>query len=299
MNMNELRQRVMDWLQRCKPDFAVEPSETETDLVVNGCRLDLSNLSRMCAQQPGEMNKIIENYLRQSFETERDIANLLDWNTAQMRILPRINPESIFENLDRNSVAHSPFVNGTVITYVLDLPDKTVSLTVHNAVRWDKSMDDLHKTAIENLENYEPDLETRLIKSREGGRAAIISHDDSYDAARILLPDFHRRLVLELGRNFYVATPARDMLVAFSTGPESFVGRIKARMLYDFQRLPYPITPDLFHVTRDGISGMRPDSGVEENSENDIPARKLKDIELNEGLAVQRAKALRGERGGL
>jgi hypothetical protein len=55
--------------------------------------------------------------------------------------------------------------------------------------------------------------------------------------------------------DFYVATPARDTFIAISTGPGPFVGRLKQRVEDDFRRLPYPITRELFYVTRDGVAG--------------------------------------------
>jgi hypothetical protein len=38
-------------------------------------------------------------------------------------------------------------------------------------------------------------------------------------------------------------------------GPDPFVGRLKQRVEDDFRRLPYPITRELFYVTRDGVAG--------------------------------------------
>jgi hypothetical protein len=52
-----------------------------------------------------------------------------------------------------------------------------------------------------------------------------------------------------------VATPARDTFIAISVGPDPFVGRLKQRVEDDFRRLPYPITRELFYVTRDGVAG--------------------------------------------
>ena len=76
-----------------------------------------------------------------------------------------------------------------------------------------------------------------------------------YDAARLLLGDLHRRLAAKLGGDFYVATPARDMFVAMSLGPDEFVGRLRERVDDDYTRMPYPISRELFYVTLDGVAG--------------------------------------------
>ena len=57
-----------------------------------------------------------------------------------------------------------------------------------------------------------------------------------------------------------VATPARDCFVAISAGPDPFVARLRDRIGADFRRLPYPITRELFLVTRDGVAGTASDA---------------------------------------
>jgi hypothetical protein len=96
-----------------------------------------------------------------------------------------------------------------------------------------------------------------VVRSNEGGRAAIISMHDGYDAARLLLGDLHERLSAQLGRTFYVAAPARDMFLAMTGDPEPFVSRLRARAEQEYMRLPYPICSDLFLVTPDGVAGTR------------------------------------------
>ncbi|MCA9300226.1 MAG: hypothetical protein KDA28_14230, partial [Phycisphaerales bacterium] len=76
-----------------------------------------------------------------------------------------------------------------------------------------------------------------------------------YDAARLLLSSLFERLAPELDGDFYVATPARDMFVAMSGEPPEFVERLRQRVAQDYERLPYPISSDLFYVTRDGVAG--------------------------------------------
>ena len=169
--------------------------------------------------------------------------------------MPRIQPVSIFDNLDREQVAHVPFVNDTVIVFVIDMPHMTVSITVEQLVRWGLAADDLDVIARENLAQYSPQLEIQFVESTEGGRAAIVAAQDGYDAARLLLNTLHERLAPELHGDFYVATPARDMFLALTCDPPEFVDRLAKRVQLDYKRLPYPITNQLFVVTRDGVAG--------------------------------------------
>ncbi len=171
--------------------------------------------------------------------------------------MPRLQPAAIFDRLDPAQVAHMPWVNDTVIVYVIDLPRVTVSITTEQVIRWGIDIEEIDDLARGNLSRYRPGLEVKLVESEDGGRAAVMSALDGYDAARLLLDGFHERLAPQLRGDFLVATPARDVLVAISADPPNFVDRVRSRIHRDFRRLPYPITSDLFLVTRDGIAGTR------------------------------------------
>jgi hypothetical protein len=245
---------VASLLKRLQPEYAVDlvgPRE----LLVNGRRLDLENLFRMVSHEPSRGTEIVEHYLEQLFTGDTVQLMTMSLEFAKPRIMPRIQPETIFEHLSREQVAHIPFVNNTVIVFVTDLPHMTVSITTEQQLRWNVSLEEMDEIARHNLDEYAQELEVQVVESKEGGRAAIISQHDGYDAARLLLSGLHQRLAPQLGHNFYVATPARDMFVAMSAEPEPFLSRLHDRVVQDFRRLPYPISPDFFIVTRDGIAG--------------------------------------------
>ncbi|MBS0192598.1 MAG: DUF1444 family protein [Phycisphaerales bacterium] len=249
---------VASMLRKLQPEFAIDlvgPRE----LLVNGRRLDLENLYRMVNHEPVRGQEIVEHYLDQLFAGDSLQISSMSIDFARPRIMPRIQPVSIFRHLSREQVAHVPFVNNTVIVFVTDLPQMTVSITTEQLVRWKLCPEELELISRENLEGYAPELEIQVVESKEGGKAAIMSQHDGYDAARLLLDGLHGRLSSQLGGDFYVATPARDMFVAISPGPESFVKRLRTRVEHDYKRLPYPISPDFFYVTRDGVAGTAED----------------------------------------
>ena len=249
-------------LRRVHPEYAIDlvgPRE----LLVNGRRLDLENLYRMVNHEPGRGTEIVEHYLDQLFASDALQLTSMSLEFVKPRIMPRIQPISIFSHLSREQVAHIPYVNDTVIVFVTDLPHMTVSITTEQLLRWRLDLEEIEQVARQNLDEYAPELEVQLVESKEGGKAAIISQHDGYDAARLLLGGLYERLAPRLGGDFYVATPARDMFVAFSPNPESFVSRLHDRVEHDYRRLPYPITPDFFYVTRDGVCGTKPESQSE------------------------------------
>lgn len=249
-------EQVARILKRHFPDRDVDLAGP-MDLVLNGKHLGLSNLYRMVQCEPGRGVEIVENYIERLIEGDTIGSMPLPFSVAKPRIMPRIQPDSIFEHLDRTQVAHIPYVNDTVIVFVIDMPQMTVSITVEQLLRWGLTADDLDYISRENLARYTPDLQIQLIDSSEGGRAAIVAAHDGYDAARLLLDSLHDRLAPELNGDFFVATPARDMFLAMSCEPSEFVTRLLNRVELDFRRLPYPITNSLFVVTRDGVAGTR------------------------------------------
>ena len=249
-------EQVAKILQQQFPERAVELAGP-LDLILSGRHLGLENLYRMVQHEPMRGLEIVENYLGRLIEGDTLSSMPLPLSVAKPRIMPRIQPIKIFEHLDREQVAHVPFVNDTVIVFVIDMPQMTVSITVEQIVQWGLQPDDLDEIARENLARYDPDLQIQLVDSMEGGRAAIVSAQDGYDAARLLLTSLHDRLAPELHGDFYVATPSRDMFLALSSGPSEFVERLSKRVLMDYRRLPYPITESLFVVTRDGVAGTK------------------------------------------
>ena len=248
-------------LRRLQPQYEIERTGPG-ELLVNGRRLDLENLARMVAHEPERGSEIVEHFLEQLFAGDALAAGDMPFEFARPRVMPRIQPDTIFEHLSREMVAFVPYVNDTVIVFVTDLPQMTVSITTEQVVRWGVDLDQLDAIARENLVSYVPEIDFDVIESGDGGRAVIVAEQDGYDAARLLLPDLYERLAPHFEGDFLVAAPARDMLVAMTRGPQRFVERITERVDDDFTRLPYPITSDLFYVTRDGVAGTKGNDGL-------------------------------------
>ncbi len=245
--------------RRSFPDRDIEVSGL-FELHMSGRRVSLENLYRMVQSNPDRGVEIVEEYFDHLLEGEEASTIPMPLDVARLRIMPRIQPESIFEHLDRELVVHQPFVNNTVVLYVMDMPHLTYSITVEQMMRWGLCVDEIDEIARENLRAYAPELEIRLVET-DGGRAAILSRRDGYDASRLLLSNLYGKLAPRLGGNFYVATPSRDTFVALSIDPPNFTAKVHQRVERDFKRLPYPITDKYFLVTMDGVAGTEELSG--------------------------------------
>jgi uncharacterized protein YtpQ (UPF0354 family) len=247
-------EQVATMLRRLHPDFHVSLTGPK-EMIVNGRRLDLDNLARLVRTNEDRGLEIVEQYLDHLFDDESLNAASLPWDLAKAKIMPRIQPVTIFQHLSQELVAHVTYVNDTVIVFVIDMPHMTVSVTTEQMVKWGLSPDELDEVARKNLRRYSPALEFRSLESQEGGRAILLTNQDGYDASRLLLDRLFEKLAPEMGGDFYVATPSRDMFLALTPDPEPFVCRVKSRVDQDYIRLPYPITNKLFYVTRDGVAG--------------------------------------------
>ena len=253
-NPAEFSHQVAQILRRLQPEVTID-SIREDELVIAGRRLDLINLYRIVRHDPQRGVEIVEHYLEQLFAGDLMFVNAMSFDIARPRIMPRIQPESIFESLSRRLVAHTPFVNGAVVVYVLDLPQMTVSITTEQLVQWGVDIEELEHIARENLEEYAPEMALRARESRGRGVASGQGVQVGCRGARQHKGKLYHRLAPQLGGDFLVAIPARDMFVALSREPAEFVQRIRDRVRQDYERLPYPITDQLFYVTRDGVAG--------------------------------------------
>jgi len=247
-------EQVLHLLKRLKPELTAELAGPR-ELLVDGRRLDLENLMRLVRTDEERGLEIVEQYLEHLFDEEIVAVNAMPWEIARAKIMPRIQPETIFDHLSAEQVAYVPWVNGTVIVFVIDMPHMTVSVTTEQMLKWGVDTERLERVSRRNLARYTPELDFRRLESEEGGRAVVLSLQDGYDASRLLLSDIFGILAPEFGGDFLVATPSRDMFLAMSQDPEHFIERVQSRVDEDYARLPYPITNKLFYVTLDGVAG--------------------------------------------
>lgn len=224
------------------------------EITIKDRRIDLDDLHRAVLQAEDEPADLIRRFADAYLAAMRVEQTPLPFEAVRHRIMPRIQPLSFFRGKRSDLFAASPFVNDTVILYVIDLNGTATPVTTEQIIHWGLSADDMDELARENLAGHQPELELTLLQGEEGA-AAVFNTGDGYDAARLLLQELHDRLCPEFGREFFVAIPTRDVFVAFPMNAPQFIHRLRHRIRSDYRRLPYPITDDLFLVTRDGVAG--------------------------------------------
>ena len=83
------------------------------DLVIEGRHLTLSNLFRMVQCAPSQGLEIVQDYLTRIVEGDVMASAPMPLSIARGRIMPRIQPNTLFEHLDREQVEHTPWLNDT------------------------------------------------------------------------------------------------------------------------------------------------------------------------------------------
>lgn len=249
---HELAKILKEHLPSCEVEV-----NGENGIYVNSRFLDTENIYRMTRNNPSHAREMVLAYIDNILKNMPSVVineDSLSVDEIKTRIMPRIQPESIFQNLNRDNMAYVPFVNNAIIAYVFDAPEVTVSITKDHLERWELTIEEVEELAKFNLANYNPGFEVQYLSSKDGGTCAVISCLDGYDASRLLLPKLFRVLSPKLGGNFYVGIPSRDMFIAASEKPKAMLRRISKRLKQDFLTMPYPIVPDFFYVTLDGVS---------------------------------------------
>ncbi|MFT3686447.1 MAG: hypothetical protein QM783_16250 [Phycisphaerales bacterium] len=99
-------EQVVVMLRKIQPDYTIELTGPR-ELLVNGRRLDLENLYRLVNHDPVRGTEIVEHYLDQLFSGEANIVGGMSFELIRGRIMPRVQPETIFNHLARAGGARS------------------------------------------------------------------------------------------------------------------------------------------------------------------------------------------------
>lgn len=228
------------------------------ELLVDGYRVDLDDLHRALRhdQIEAEAEAMLQSFIDAFVGTQRLMDTSLPFDMVKPRILPQIRSLDKMRHAAPDQLVAQPFVNDTFIIYMIDLKDSAGPVSTEQLIRWGVDADELDHIARMNLAACQPGLEVQLFRN-DDTTAALFNTGDGYDASRLLLDQLHPKLSPEMGGNFLVAIPTRDVFIAFPDKPSVFLDKLRQRIRSDFKVLPYPITSDLFLVTMDGVAPWR------------------------------------------
>tara|TARA_B100001778_G_scaffold334984_1_gene350320 strand:- start:6223 stop:6894 length:672 start_codon:yes stop_codon:yes gene_type:complete len=221
----------------------------------------------MVSLDPENGHEIVMNYFYTLFdftdsEPEVDTSDFL---SVLSRIMPRILTREQAESVPEDMITTIPWVNDCVISLVIDFPQCTMSIRRDMMEDWGiEDPEELYSFALQNLWDVTKGMTYDLVglKDDDGemtAKACIFNTKDGYDSSRILLPQMYRNLSAELGNEYYVAIPSRDMFLAISTEHRPTIERVVNRMQEDDEALPHPLSKELFLCVKDGVAAGRLD----------------------------------------
>jgi uncharacterized protein YtpQ (UPF0354 family) len=265
-DMRSFRTQVLALFRQKFPDIPVTPGKDDGSIDIETTTVNLGNIYARVRSMTAEQRKAaIIDFLDRAVESHKlaQAERTPSWSEAKKLLRPRLS--SVEPLREVPSLLTQEYAPGVVVAYVLDLGQTLRYVDRSDCEKWGLERPfDLHIVndwAITNLEQLSavvPIKPKRL--SGHSGKFTAIEEDDTYDAARLLLPKFRTRLLSVLGQRIFVGIPCRDRLVACSadfTALSAFVGMV----VEDYRQQPYPITDTVFLVTNSGL--VRPATAKE------------------------------------
>jgi len=221
---------------------------------MNGRVASLENLYRVHQLAPDELKHQVERW---AVELLRDAEGTPDrfapFDEIKDRLMPIIVASDLAD-LRESQIVTQPVVEGLAVTYVLDSDRTFAYVPAEELKRWDRTLDDLHEAAMNNLIARSHAIQAHAAQDEDGSVNLVVFQTlDGYDASRLLLPTLHDRLREYLGSPFAAAVPNRDILLCFRSDDET-VERLSAQVSQDYRTMPHQVTDKIFLVTPDGIA---------------------------------------------
>lgn len=258
MNKEEFGEYAFTFLNDTYKDKKFERSNKSLLILADETQLGLLNLynSYTKHEYPGtDLNKHLKQHFDKVFtQIELGIhSERISWADAKKVLKPMIAP---IEYAKKFKVVFNPIDENVVATYVLDNENGYKYVDEENLVHWGVSKDSVQEIAEANLAKYSRNL------PMQGNLADVkflmLSTHDGYDTARLLVPEFRDSIASKLGYPFHVGIPYRDFLIMWSpNNPDKMTAGFVSSIKSDFEEKPYPLTPNVLKVTKNGISVVK------------------------------------------
>ena len=246
------RQNVIVLLKRRHPEWQVVPGTDPETIKISNFEIYLDNIYRQVrnlpsAERDDQTVSFIENALTES-EKSKDNPGFAE---AGDRVRPQIVPADYLGQAP--DLVHRPFLAGLMVAYAIDEKNRYELLRQPDIDAWQIGQAEIETHAIANLEAASTGLAVQLGTNPQGGAFIAVSTSDGYDAARLLLPQFMRRLRQAMKASLvFVGIPSRDFLVTWTP---DFASRraFATKIAQDFRDRPHPLTDALFASSDSGV----------------------------------------------
>lgn len=257
----KFRDEVIVILRRHRHDLSVSPAlesgslkiaPTDPSSDVREFTANLDNLMLAVRNLKGsEREEAILQFMDAALAPSQDSDPFADedFPTQSSQLRPQIIADShLGADVDLVTQSLSPRAK---IAYVIDMGGSYRFVAPRTLKAWQVDQEAVHKIAVANLERISAAV-TFEVSEGDNGRYTLISAQDGYDAARLILPEFMRRLRLALGADVYAAVPTRDFLIVWT-------GKLRSRenvlqvIAESFKSGPYSRTDEIFFSSDAGL----------------------------------------------
>ena len=258
-------QAVVDLAKDITPATPVAPVDDET-ISVGGMRIRVSPLHHTFMEQPEHLAENVKRFFDELMvqDSEQDSPQTDDaWSLVRSDLFPVLLPRTLAAKLPA-SIMLEEWVNDLIIGY--QVKSRTTLVSMEDCRLWGIDQETLHEHAMGNILR-----DTREL-NMTGGRCdnyTLFSFpiDHPLNAARMMLPLVQKHLRPHLGKNFYMAAPDRDVLLAFSCDDEETLKWFRHQVEVRYTKSPNPLSDKLFLITPDGVVGDTYGSEKEDHQE--------------------------------
>jgi uncharacterized protein YtpQ (UPF0354 family) len=246
------RQTVIALLSRRHPEWHVEPGADPQTIKIGSADIYLDNIYRYVRDLPSaERNDKIVALIENGVARSDASPEKPEFGAASNRIRPQIVPPDYLQQA--GDLVHRGYLAGLIVAYAIDKKERYELIRQPDIDSWHVGQAEIEARAIANLEAVSAGISLSPRSNPDGGAFVAVSTTDGYDAARLLLPQFMRRVRQALNASLiFAGIPNPDFLVAWT--PDFAPRRgFATKIAQDFQSRPHPLTDALFASNDNGV----------------------------------------------
>lgn len=204
--------------------------------------VSLHELFRRGAAFPDKLPQAVAQLLAEIDEVGLDQIDGHEFGGVAVDLMPQVRSLAWVEQQGRfgdSAIVSRRFGDDLAIVYVIDDPDSMTFVCRAHLKRWNRSVDDVHQLAMQNLRARSE----QGVPVAQKGAPMMLQTGDGYDASRVLLMPRDERVL--------VAMPDRDVLwVAIDEGQDLETLERKASAMA--ASASHPVSGSVYRLAEDG-----------------------------------------------
>ena len=220
-------------------------------------QVGLTNFYRQYIAMPDRFSDLATQILKRAEEIQSASLQRFDptLDAVRERVMPMLYPLGQWQEHFPHHVGE-PWVDPLAILYVVDQPDTYWYVREDLLTKWGISQLELHELALSNLTAYweVSPMELHVAAGEHGPSMVLPAKHDSYNAVRLICPQFREQLLELFGCEFVVGLPNRDFFAATVVESRELLQHFQQQVRSDYSTSDHPLCDRLLRVSADGVS---------------------------------------------